>query len=249
MQISHADRVRMERAHVLAWPALSTAVIDGWLWRSSGGGSQRANSVSTIDFHGNDPRSAIDEVEARYGAAGAPARFQTYDHSEPSGLADLLRQRGYTDGETTLTMFKRLEPTAAPAQVEVRDHPSDGWCDVYMGAITESRRAVNRKILAGVPRPSAFFACRRDGRIVSTALCVIGFGCAVVECVATRSDARQQGSARGVMAGLLSWAAQQGADLVGLQVVAGNVPAVQLYQSLGFVPGATNRFWLADRNV
>jgi ribosomal protein S18 acetylase RimI-like enzyme len=51
------------------------------------------------------------------------------------------------------------------------------------------------------------------------------------------------------MAGLLSWAAQQGADLVGLQVVAGNVPAVQLYQSLGFVPGATNRFWLADRNV
>jgi hypothetical protein len=50
--IGRDDRVHMERAHVFAWPALRTAVIDGWLWRASGGGSQRANSVSTIDFHG-----------------------------------------------------------------------------------------------------------------------------------------------------------------------------------------------------
>jgi len=51
------ERVRMERAHVQAWPALHTARIDGWLWRASGGGSQRANSVSTIDFTGTDPQS------------------------------------------------------------------------------------------------------------------------------------------------------------------------------------------------
>ena len=29
MQISRQDRVRMERAHVLAWPALRTETIDG----------------------------------------------------------------------------------------------------------------------------------------------------------------------------------------------------------------------------
>src|SRR3978361_2015412 len=66
MQIKRDDRVRMERAHVLAWPALSTANIDGWLWRSSGGGSQRANSVSTVDFTGNNLDHAIDAVERRY---------------------------------------------------------------------------------------------------------------------------------------------------------------------------------------
>ena len=68
MRISREDRVRMERAHVLAWPALNTAIIDGWLWRSSGGGSNRANSVSTIDFHGADLEAAIAEVESRYQA-------------------------------------------------------------------------------------------------------------------------------------------------------------------------------------
>ena len=61
MRISHLDRVRMERAHVLAWPALNTATIHGWLWRSSGGGSQRANSVSTIDFAGTDVEHAVHE--------------------------------------------------------------------------------------------------------------------------------------------------------------------------------------------
>ena len=62
MNITRNDRIGMERAHVHAWPPLHTQNIDGWLWRSSGGGSQRANSVSTIDFTGNDPDGAIAAV-------------------------------------------------------------------------------------------------------------------------------------------------------------------------------------------
>jgi GNAT superfamily N-acetyltransferase len=246
MDISREDRVRMERAHVLAWPALNTAVIDGWLWRSSGGGSQRANSVSTIEFTGPDTTAAIDAVEARYKTKGMPARFHTYEITVPDGLADKLRDRGYAEGEATVTMFKQLEPAATPANVERRDHAWDEWCNIYLGAITESRRAVNRQILSAVPRPRAFFGCRYNGQIVSTALCVIGFGCAVAECVATGPDARRQGGGRTVMAGLLSWAADQDADLIGLQVAHGNAPAIQLYHSLGFTEGATNRFWSRD---
>jgi ribosomal protein S18 acetylase RimI-like enzyme len=245
MQISREDRVRMERAHVLAWPALRSADMCGWLWRSSGGGSRRANSVSTIDFSGNDLEAAIDAVEARYTANGAAAGFHTYDDTAPPGLEAALRRRGYTEGEATLTMFKRLQPSAAPPQVETRDHAWDEWCGVYLAAITESRRTVNREILSSIPRPSAFFGCHSNDRIISTALCVIGFGCAVVECVATTPDARRQGGARTVMAGLLSWAAQQDADLIGLQVVEDNTQAVRLYRSHGFVAGATNRFWSA----
>jgi hypothetical protein len=138
MAISREDRVRMERAHVLAWPALDTAVVDGWLWRSSGGGSQRANSVSTIDYTGDDLAASIDAVEARYRALGAAARFHTYDDTVPAGLADALRERGYAEGEATVTMFKRIEPGDAPAQVEVQDHAWDEWCEVYLGATTRA---------------------------------------------------------------------------------------------------------------
>ena len=96
MRISHHDRMRMERAHVRAWPALNTAVIDGWLWRSSGGASQRANSTSTVEFTGADTAAAIDAVEARYKSIGTPARFHSYEHTAPAGLAEQLSSRGYT---------------------------------------------------------------------------------------------------------------------------------------------------------
>jgi ribosomal protein S18 acetylase RimI-like enzyme len=137
-------------------------------------------------------------------------------------------------------MFRRNEAVKAVESVERRDRPSPAWEAVYFGAITENRRAVNAQILAAVPAPRAFLSyCG-----MATALCVVGFGCAVVECVATRPDVRRQGAARAVMTGLLAWAAEQEADLVGLQVVAGNVAAVRLYEGLGFVAGATNRFWV-----
>ena len=251
MRIKQQDRLRMERAHVRAWPALSTAVIDGWLWRCSGGGSQRANSVSTIAFDGRGMAAAIDAVEARYQAVGRPSRFHTYDDSAPAGLVEALGGRGYAEGEATMTMFKPLSPTmfrplsrgvAAP-EIECRERGWDEWYEVYLGAITASRRDVNRQILSAVPQPSGFVGYRSHGRLIATALCVVGFGCAVVECVATRADARRTGCGRAVTQGLLGWAAQQDADLVGLQVVPGNVPAVRLYGSLGFTAGATNRFW------
>jgi ribosomal protein S18 acetylase RimI-like enzyme len=244
MDISRDDRVRMERAHVLAWPASRTEVVGGWLWRSSGGGSQRANSVSTVDFDGPDVEARIAEVEAHYRALGHPVRFQTFDETSPPGLANMLRQRGYAESEATITMFKRAKGSGMPSDVEVRDHAWAEWRSVYLGEITESRRTVNALILDRIPTPNAFFGCRRDGEIIATALGVVGFGCAVIECVATRGDRRRQGAAQSVLTALETWAAQQAAEWIGLQVVASNTPAIALYERLGFVAGATNRFWV-----
>jgi hypothetical protein len=106
MQVAADDLRRIERLHVRAWPAFETADIHGWLWRYSGGGSQRANSVSTVDFSGGDPATALDEVEARYRARNAIVRVHTYDLSAPADIVDLLQRRGYGAGETTLTTGK-----------------------------------------------------------------------------------------------------------------------------------------------
>lgn len=242
--ISREDRVRMERAHVLAWPALRSAVIDGWLWRSSGGGSQRANSVSTIDFGGTAAKAAVLQAEACYRALGQPARFHTFEETSPAGLENLLRHRGYWQSESTITMFKRIEPRDAVAGVEVRDDAWVGWRNVYLGRISENRRAVNSLILDRIPGPRAFFGFHDGVETVATALGVLGCGCAVIECVATRLDARRRGAARSVLGALERWAGQQSADWLGLQVAAGNTAAITLYQRLGFVAGSMNRFWV-----
>lgn len=246
MDVSQSDRIRMERAHVRAWPALRTERVEGWLWRLSGGGSQRANSVSTIEFHGDDPDAAIAQVEALYAAADMPPRFQTFDETEPPFLPDRLQLLGYRQSEATITMFK--QPTVHPSVpgVEMRDVAWDAWRSVYLAEITENRRRINNRILDGIPAPAAFFAMHLDGAPVATALCAVDAGCGVVECVATNQMARRRGAARAVMLALESWASLQGADLLGLQVVQTNAPAVNLYASLGFVPGAINRFWVRD---
>jgi N-acetylglutamate synthase len=244
MEIAADDLRRIERLHVRAWPALETAIIHGWLWRYSGGGSQRANSVSTVDFDGGDPSDALDEVEARYRARNAIVRVHTYDLSAPGSLADLLKARGYGSGETTLTMVKAVGPPNPSADVEVTANPNAEWREVYLGAISESRRGVNARILGAVPQPCAYFSYRRAGQVISTALCVCDGDFAVVECMATRVEARRQGGADAVLRSLEAWAAAQGARTLALQAVAINTPAVALYTRFSFASVATNRFWV-----
>ena len=234
----------LERLHVRAWPALETADIDGWLWRWSGGGSQRANSVSTLSFWGENAAAALDRAEALYHAHGSPARFHTFEIGEPPALPRLLTARGYAMGESTETMMAIAAPGQPPLDVEVSDDPAEGWLAVYLGAITESRRAVNRDILRRVPDPHAYFSVRRGGRIVATALGVAHGAHAVAECVATSVEARGQGSATVAMSALKIWAASLGAATVGLQVVRTNAPAIRLYRRLGFAPVCVNRFWV-----
>jgi GNAT superfamily N-acetyltransferase len=251
MQISCNDCVRMERAHVQAWPALRSATIDGWLWRSSGGGSQRANSVSTIEFHSSTPEASIAQAEFCYDAAGEPARFHTFDEMSSPGLADMLRKRGYRPGEPTTTMLKRIEAAGAAPDVEARDHAWTVWRDVYLDEITcepacgqrtHSRPdtpATRLLRLSSRRRNRCPRAVRRQFRLRRDRM---------------RGDAprcaRRQGAAQSVLAGLERWAVerakergQRSADWLGLQVATGNAPAVALYQRLGFVAGAVNSFW------
>ncbi|HLH91035.1 MAG TPA: GNAT family N-acetyltransferase [Xanthobacteraceae bacterium] len=243
LQRSAEDLRAIELVHVRAWPALETADVQGWLWRYSGGGSQRANSVSTVSFRGDDAAVALDEVEARYRARGVLPRFHTYDLTEPAGLTDLLQARGYVEGESTITMAMPVASCEVPADVTVADRPDAEWREVYLGAITESRRAINAKILPAVPSPCAWLSCRRGGQTISSGLCVAGGALAVIECMATRAQARRQGGADAVLAGIEAWAAARGVRTLALQVVAANPPALALYRRRGFAPVATNRFW------
>jgi GNAT superfamily N-acetyltransferase len=246
LRISDADLRAIERLHMRAWPALETADVHGWLWRRSGGGSNRANSVSTVRFHGDDPEAALDDIEARYREQKAAARVSIYDLTEPADLTPRLRARGYRNDETTLTMAKPVQSRDAPVHVDVSEHPSDEWWEVYLGAITENRRAVNARILESIPRPCAWFACRRDGRVISTGLGVADAAFAAIECMATRADARRQGGALAVLAAIEVWAASQRVRTLALQAVAANAAAIALYRGYDFEPVAMNRFWVKD---
>ena len=234
MSISRDTLSAIERAAVRAWPALETGSIDGWLWRYSGGGSQRANSVSPLAFTGTDAEAAIDEAERRYRARGIAPMFQVCDVCAPADLESRLQARGYRVREPCTTLAKQIAPRALPPDVEVGTAMTEAWLSVYLAGITESRRRTAPAILAGVPAPRALLLLRLDGEPASVALGVVAHGVVVAECVATLARFRRRGASARIMTALEAWGAKEGATVAALQAVAENAPAQALYASLDY---------------
>ncbi|MEO8652080.1 MAG: GNAT family N-acetyltransferase [Hyphomicrobiaceae bacterium] len=235
--------IGVERAAVRAWPAGETRRVDGWLWRYSGGGSQRANSVSALNYEGTDVERTIDAVEALYRECGAPVRFQVgFPLSQPENLDERLAARGYEIHDPVTTLLKPVEAVAAVADVVLRDAPSEGWLSVYLANVTPDRRPFATAILARVPEPRVFAEVVRDGAVIATALGVFCEDTVIAECVGTASAARRRGAAAAVMRALEAWGARLGAHTIGLQAVTTNVPAQGLYAALGYVPAGTYHY-------
>ncbi len=237
MSFSRDILLAIERAAVAAWPAAETADIDGWLWRYSGGGSQRANSVATLAFRGADPELAIDVVETRYRTRGATAMFQICDVTAPGDLDERLQRRGYRLQEPCTCLAKAITPAAAGAEdagVGIADRPDEDWLAVYLGGISDSRRAFAPSILGRVPQPRAFLLAREAGAPVATALGVVADGVVIAECVMTLAGRRRTGAATRVMRALEAWGTRRGATVAALQAVAANAPAHGLYAKLGY---------------
>ena len=225
----------IEAAAVRSWPALETADVEGWLWRYASGGSLRANSVSALAFHGGDFAAAVAEIERRYRCKGAPCRFNITEVSAPSDLDARLAAMGYERGEPHATMAKAVAAAnRAPADVELSTEPTPEWLAIYLSGLTPNRRAVAPAILAGIPAPRRFFACRRAGQVVASGLSVADGPLASVQCMATLASARRQGCAQAVLSAIEAWAAAQGCTHLYLQVETANVGAVALYESFGF---------------
>ena len=183
----------MLRLAIDAWPALAVADIDGWLWRSSGGGSKRANSVATLAYNGTDVASAIATVGRRYRERGQLVRFQVEEIGVPTGLAEHLIARGYVLEETTVNMAKSIasQELALADKGDGCSHtrsPTLDWLAVYLSAITPDRRVINEQIVHSVPKPRAYFLCRHEGQPISSGLCVASGDVAIVECMATAPE-------------------------------------------------------------
>jgi N-acetylglutamate synthase len=228
--------LKFERAAVRAWPAVETINIDGWLWRYTGGGSQRANSVSPLDFVGRDMEAAVAECEWLYRSRRSPVLFQMSDVQQPAGLDELLESCGYRMREpvTTLTKPITVAPGAIGMDIKIANVPTDDWLGVYLATVSSDRAKVAHKILTRVPQPCVFVTAYAQGRPMSVALGVAHDGVVIAECVATAAAARRKGGARRVMEALEAWGGEHGATAIGLQAVEANGAAQALYGSLGY---------------
>lgn len=226
----------IERAAVRGWPALETCEIDGWLARTSSGGSVRANSVSALDYTGRDLDRTIGQVVAFYRERGAVPRFTITDVSEPSGLDAALEKRGWRRHGEHVTMARETGTMEAPAGITVVAHaaPTPEWYRVYLEGLTADRRNVAPRLVERVPEPRMFFSGLRDGEVIASGLSVLDGPVASVQCMATLASARRTGAARAVLAAIEAYARKGGARRLYLQTDLSNVAAMTLYARVGF---------------
>ncbi len=195
----------------------------------------RANTVATLAFSGADVEAAIDKAECLYRTAGAPPRFTVSEVSAPSDLDQRLAARGYERGDDHVTLVKSASSCAMPSDaIALGSEPTPEWMAVYLSGLTEDRRGVAPRILAGLPPHSRYFACLREGRAVTSGLSIADGQFASVQCMATAQGTQRQGGARSVLAAIESWAAAQGCTTLYLQTGADNAAAQALYRGCGF---------------
>jgi ribosomal protein S18 acetylase RimI-like enzyme len=234
---STADELTVEAVAARGLRPAETGELGGWLLRADSGFTRRANSVLPL---GRPDRSLDDALAAAhtwYSERGLPLRLQV--PVEARRLLDAeLGERGWEPTARTQVFVARLDAlrdgAAAPgtSPVEISPLPDDDWLELYRdgGGLT----AAGRALLTRHDR-LAFATIRMDGRAVAVARGAVDDGWLGVMAVEVAPDHRRRGLAQAVMAGLWEWAATaHEATRSYLSVLADNVPAVALYERLGY---------------
>ena len=227
----------VERAAVGGWPAREAIDVDGWIYRRSGGGSVRANSVATIVWRGTDLDASITEVERLARARNGDAFFTVSDVSSPAGLDEVLAGRGYQRGVEHLTLVKAANgEQQPPAGVEIGDTASLQWLSVYLASKSPDKHDANKAIITTLERKARFLSAIEDGVVISCGLTVLDDTVASVQCMASLAEYQRRGGAERVLRAIETIASVRGARFLYLQVEADNGPALALYRKFGFSP-------------
>jgi N-acetylglutamate synthase len=234
---STADELAVEAVAAQGLRPAETEELGGWLLRADSGFTRRANSVLPLGRPGRPLDEALAAAHAWYTDRGLPLRLQV--PVEARRLLDAeLGERGWEPTARTQLFVARLDalrsvacgPAVAP--VELTPLPDEDWLELYRdgGGLTEAGRA----LLTRHDR-LAFATIRMDGRTAAVARGAVDDGWLGIMAVEVAPDYRRRGLARTVMAGLWDWAAAtHGATRSYLSVLAENVPAVALYEGLGY---------------
>jgi ribosomal protein S18 acetylase RimI-like enzyme len=240
MSSSEMVRGLQERA-ARALPAEHIEDVEGWWLRHA---ASCAWWVGTVLPHGDArPGELVCRVvgaEEFYAGHGAAARFQLSPGACPDGLDTVLAERGYRrQSLMSLQMAStaRVLERAATGSLRVRldDRPTRAWFEIWHavhGHGGDSRSEWD--MLGRVERPCVYACAMIGDDVLAVGRAVADTGWAGVFGMATLPEARGQGAARNVLAALADWAGAYEADRMYLQVERDNIPALRLYERMGF---------------
>jgi GNAT superfamily N-acetyltransferase len=234
-----ADIRNLEHAAALAWPGVEHEWLGGWLLRFGRGSTRRANSAVPLDVSFADD---VGEIVDWYTGRGVPPLVAAPDRlfRVPPGVPVDAENLVMTTDLTNSAVYLG-DGNVTPSHVAVASVPDDEWLRIY-------RREVPVDVLTAVVDGEVAFATIAGAGVGRAAITASpdGIRWAGLSAIHVVEEARGRGVARTLGAALLSRAAERGATRGYVQVLADNVPATQLFQSMGFSVHHRSRYVRAD---
>jgi N-acetylglutamate synthase len=224
-----------------AWPATDVEECNGWVLRSAGSVTQRANSVWPARTP-DDAQVALSAATAWYTQRRQPVIFQLTHRDRNEALERLLDSRNFSRQSETLIMTApsatahAIANSPAGIAITLSNALSDEWIELWWsvdGRGGPAERDIARTILEGAPAIYAT-ALSEDGSVVGTGRLATVDGWGGLYSMAVRPDARRQGVATAVMSALLDAGRAAGLHDFWLMVTAANTGAQELYANAGF---------------
>jgi N-acetylglutamate synthase len=228
---------RTERACRNAWPASRVVWFEDWLLHFGDGFTRRANSANPLRPDYRDAEDFVAACEALYHAQSRPAIFRLPSMID-AALDRRLAAQGYTREGESLVLYGDIESidTAPDSAVCLLPRPTAEWF-AAMAALQGHGRAQSRsyrRIVGGLVVPAAFVLLTVEGEPAALAYGALTDRLLCLESVVADRRRRRRGFGRRIVASLARWARERGASGICLEVEAANLPALALYDGLGF---------------
>ena len=221
------------------WPAITTMMIEGWALRFANGYSARANSASAIMTGAVMTPQLLDDIECQFAEQGLTPTVRVTPVAD-GGTAEFLSKRGYQVKDEAITMARPLpfEAGEADARVSLSPVAEQEWLTGISARQQASKRnpAHLAAIVNRIALPVAFATLHEAGQALGFGLAAVDRGWVELGSIMIDEGCRGRGLGHGLVSTLLGWGQSRGATLAFLQVDAANMPAVRLYERLGFAP-------------
>ncbi|MBD3191985.1 MAG: GNAT family N-acetyltransferase [Candidatus Heimdallarchaeota archaeon] len=233
------QRIRkVEELAINAWPAHQTLLYDGWVLRFADGFTRRANSISPLYPSTLPLKQKLDFCRTLYTSKGLPVIFKLTSKVFPKNLDEVLAQEDYKKEAPTsvqiLSSFQQfsIEPSE---EISLFESLTNRWLKSFAQFQKRIKENLSsfRKILQALPFPHCFilYSQKED----------VGFGLGVVQGnwlgifnIFVHEKYRRRGIGKQLTLHLINWGEKYGATKAYLQVMEENVPALTLYNKLGF---------------
>lgn len=244
------DFISIEHAGYHAWPAFEQLEMDGWIFRFAEGYTKRANSVNVLYGTGGPIAQKVIRSEEEYHRRNLPCIFRLLSFNDNSQIESVLDARGYELRDKSCVMVQDLQNRkfGSPSFDSLE---GNDWLACYCNLSGKELKdhATHIEMIRRIKDDHLMAVLWKDRWVVSCGLGVIHNGFFGIFDIVTHSDHRNRGYGARLVNGMLSWAVNRGAHTAYLQVIAENLPAIRLYQKLGYLPAYGYHYKIAGERL